>query len=90
MSASEVVTVRLDPALKGRLDALALSTQRSKSWLAAAAIERYVAEESWQITEIQAAVTKAADPDTRWVSGEAISAWLDSWGTENELPTPCA
>lgn len=90
MPNSEVVTVRIDPALKGRLDALAASTQRSKSWLAAAAIERYVTEESWQISAIAAAIAEADDPQTRWIPGEAVLEWLASWGTENELPAPCA
>ncbi|MEH2424753.1 MAG: ribbon-helix-helix protein, CopG family [Nostoc sp.] len=38
MSQSEVVTVRLTPEIKVKLDALAISTRRNKSWLAAKAI----------------------------------------------------
>ncbi len=37
MSQSEIVTVRLTPEIKAKLDALAQSTRRSKSWLAAEA-----------------------------------------------------
>ncbi len=90
MPQTEVVTIRLDAALKERLDALATSTHRSKSWLAAAAIERYLAEEGWQIAAMTAAATKADDPNTGWVQGDAVMAWLDSWGTDAELNTPCA
>ncbi|MEH2251940.1 CopG family ribbon-helix-helix protein [Nostoc sp.] len=38
MSQSEVVTVKLTPEIKAKLDALAISTRRSKSWLAAEVI----------------------------------------------------
>ncbi|WP_081980900.1 CopG family ribbon-helix-helix protein [Neosynechococcus sphagnicola] len=42
MSTSETVTVRLSPEIKSKLEALAQSTRRSKSWLAAEAIALYV------------------------------------------------
>ncbi len=42
MAESAVVTVRLDRAVAERLGALAESTRRSRSWLAAEAITAYV------------------------------------------------
>ncbi|MBW4517929.1 MAG: ribbon-helix-helix domain-containing protein [Timaviella obliquedivisa GSE-PSE-MK23-08B] len=42
MSESETVTIRLFTEIKGKLEALAASTNRSKSWLAAQAIASYV------------------------------------------------
>ncbi|MEM9908476.1 MAG: CopG family ribbon-helix-helix protein [Cyanobacteria bacterium P01_D01_bin.44] len=90
MSQTEVVTVRLTPELKAKLEALAESTQRSKSWLAAEAIAQYVEQEAWQIQSIEEAVALADSPEAEWVDGEAVEAWLDSWGTEDEQPAPCA
>ena len=68
MSAADttVITTRMDAALKAKLDALARSTKRSKSFLAAEAIAAYVELNEWQIGEITAGI-KELD------SGEALS-----------------
>jgi RHH-type transcriptional regulator, rel operon repressor / antitoxin RelB len=90
MTQSEVVTVRLTPDLKAKLDSLAASTQRSKSWLAAEAIAQYVEQESWQIQNIETAVALADSPEAEWIEGTAVETWLDSWGTDTEHVAPCA
>lgn len=89
MSQSETVTVRLPIAVKQKLEALAVSTRRSKSWLAAEAITAYVEEQSWQIQQIEKAVVLADSEQLVWVDADEVSAWLTSWGTENEQPVPC-
>lgn len=89
MSQSEVVTVRLDPELKAKLDALAESTKRSKSWLAAEAIAQYVEQQAWQIQRIEQAIALADSPNAQWVEWDEIDTWLDSWGSEDEQPAPC-
>ncbi|NKB16536.1 MAG: ribbon-helix-helix protein, CopG family [Sphingomonadales bacterium] len=45
------LTVRLTRETKDRLDALALSARRSKTFLAAEAIDAYVAANAWQVEE---------------------------------------
>lgn len=90
MSESETVTVRLPAGVKQKLEALATSTNRSKSWLAAQAISNYVEEQSWQIQQIEAAIATADSEEAIWVDGEVVDAWLNSWGTETEKPAPCA
>ena len=89
MSHSETVTIRLPAEVKGKLDALAASTNRSKSWLAAQAIAAYVDEQSWQIHQIEEAVAVADRDQAVWVDGAEVDAWLSSWGTAREMPTPC-
>lgn len=89
MSQSEVVTVRLNPELKAKLDALAESTRRSKSWLAAEAIAQYVEQETWQIQRIEEALALADSPNAQWVEWDEVDAWLESWGAEDEQPAPC-
>lgn len=90
MSQSETVTVRLPVEVKQKLEALSASTNRSKSWLAAQAISAYVEEQAWQIQQIEDAIEIADSDQAVWVDGEAVEAWLNSWGTETEQPTPCA
>jgi len=62
-----VVTVRVDAELKSKLEALARSTKRSKSYLAAEAIAAYVALNEWQIAEIEAGI---ADLETGRIVSE--------------------
>ena len=61
-----IVTARIDTRLKAKLEALARSTKRSKSFLAAEAIAAYVELNEWQIAEITAGI-KELD------AGEALS-----------------
>jgi RHH-type rel operon transcriptional repressor/antitoxin RelB len=53
-----VVTARIDAALKAKLEALARSMKRSKSYLAAEAIAAYVELHEWQIGEIEAGIAE--------------------------------
>ena len=53
-----VVTTRINAALKAKLEALARSTKRSKSFLAAEAIAAYVELNEWQIGEIAAGIAE--------------------------------
>jgi len=56
---SAVLTLRVDTKTKAKLDKLAEATRRSKSFLAAEAIERYLEVEAWQIKEIKQAIKEA-------------------------------
>ena len=53
------MTVRLDDEVKERLDRLATSTHRSKSFLAVEAIREFVENNEWQIADIDAALAEA-------------------------------
>jgi RHH-type rel operon transcriptional repressor/antitoxin RelB len=83
---STTLTLRIAETLKSKLESLAEATQRSKSFLAAEALERYVAEESWQVAEIKEGM-RQADAGLL-IAGEDMDKWLASWGTEHELPPP--
>jgi RHH-type transcriptional regulator, rel operon repressor / antitoxin RelB len=53
------LSLRIDPALKKRLDKLAEATNRSKSYLAEEAIKNFVSVNEWQIAEIKKAIKEA-------------------------------
>lgn len=56
---STTMTVRLKEDVKDRLELLAESTQRSKSFLAAEAIREFIENNEWQIAEIKASLKEA-------------------------------
>ena len=53
-----VITTRINTALKAKLEALARTTKRSKSFLAAEAIAAYLELNEWQIGEIAAGLAE--------------------------------
>jgi RHH-type transcriptional regulator, rel operon repressor / antitoxin RelB len=53
MAANKVMTLRLEPGLRKRLDGLAKARRRSRSFVATEAIREYVAVSEWQIQEIR-------------------------------------
>lgn len=59
MSESSVLTLRLDAKLKTQLDRLSKSMNRSRSFVAAQAIQEYVSVNEWQIAEINKAIAAA-------------------------------
>jgi RHH-type transcriptional regulator, rel operon repressor / antitoxin RelB len=74
---STTMTVRIEDEIKGRLDRLAESTQRTKSFLAAEAIREYVENNEWQIAEIQAALAEADAGD--FASDKDVVALAKRW-----------
>ena len=86
MAESTTLTVRLSRELKGKVDRLAESTKRSKSYLAAEAITEYVDANAWQIEEIRKAVQKA-DAGGPFVSDEDATRYLDALA-RGENPKP--
>ena len=59
MASEKAITLRLDGALRGKLDKLATATGRSRSFLAAEAIRDYVALNNRQIEEIHKGLAEA-------------------------------
>jgi len=55
----DTLTIRVDAETKQRLEQLAKATDRTRSYLAAAAIRQYVELNEWQIQKIKQAVTEA-------------------------------
>lgn len=53
------ITVRIDDNIKNRLEKLAKTTSRNKSYIVTHAIEDYLELNEWQIKEIKAAIKEA-------------------------------
>ncbi len=74
---STTVTLRLEDAVKDKLEKLAESTHRSRSFLAAEAIKAYVDSNEWQINEIHAALQEADAGD--FSTQEEVNAVVNKW-----------
>jgi len=74
---STTMTIRLDEEVRDRLDRLADSTQRSRSYLAAEAIRQYVADNEWQVAETRQALREADAGD--FASDEEVAALAGKW-----------
>jgi predicted transcriptional regulator len=84
--ASATFTVRVDASVKKRLEKLAKSTARSRSYLAAEAIEEYLEANEWQIAGIKQAI--ASVEQGRGVPHDDVERWIESWGTPEESQAP--
>jgi predicted transcriptional regulator len=63
--------------MKDQLETLANVTGRSKSFLAAEAIEAYLTTQAWQVQAIAEAVTEADSPDARFVDHQDMVDWAN-------------
>ena len=88
MNETTTITVRVDASLRDRLEAIAARSRRSKSFLAAEAIEDYVAVQEWQIAHLEEALAQADRGEV--IEHETVRAWASALGTDGEqtLPRP--
>jgi predicted transcriptional regulator len=80
------ITVQLDSAVQARLVELAEARQQPVSDVAAEVIAMYVAADSWEHGHIRQGLAELDAGEG--VSHERVAEWLDSRGTDHELPAP--
>jgi RHH-type rel operon transcriptional repressor/antitoxin RelB len=83
---STTLSVRIDSRVNKRLEKLAKSTGRSRSFLAAEAINEYLDLNEWQVAGIQKAV--ASLDRGEGVPHERVQEWVNSWNNKKERPAP--
>ncbi|KJF71393.1 UNVERIFIED_ORG: putative transcriptional regulator [Rhizobium sp. SORGH_AS260] len=73
-------TIRVPDEVADRLNQIAQKLDRSRSYMAAQAIEDFVAREEWQLAEIEAGIAEAdrgefaSDDDVARVVGKYVKA----------------
>ncbi len=77
MSESAVLTLRLDAKLKKQLDRISKSMNRTRSFVAAQAIQEYVSVNEWQIAEIKKGLAEADAGD--FATEEEVQRVLKKW-----------
>lgn len=84
-----VTTIRLQPEVESGLEAMSEKLQRSKNWLVNQAIREFVArQELEQSRWKETLIAMESVASGKVVSGQEVQAWLETWGTANELPPP--
>ncbi len=83
---STTFTVRVEPEVKKRLEKLAKSTGRTRSFLAAEALNEYLDVNEWQVAGIKRAIVSLDRGEG--VPHQEVKDWVDSWGRKRERPAP--
>ncbi len=73
MGQTSTMTIRLPEIIKNKLELLAKATERTKAYLAAKAIEEFVATQEWQVQAIQDAVREADAPQAKFLEHKAVA-----------------
>lgn len=83
-------SIKLDDELKGRVQTLADTRQRSAHWIMREAIAQYVAREEKRESFRQDTLNAWEEYQATGLhaTAEEVYEWLASWGTDNELPAP--
>jgi RHH-type rel operon transcriptional repressor/antitoxin RelB len=83
---STTFTVRVETDVKKRLEKLAKSTGRSRSFLAAEALSEYLDVNEWQVAGVRKALASLDRGES--VPHEHVKAWVNSWDDKRERPAP--
>ena len=83
---STTFTVRVEPEVKKRLEKLAKSTGRTRSFLAAEALNEYLDVNEWQVAGVKRAMASLDRGEA--VSHKEVKDWVTSWGRKRERPVP--
>lgn len=76
------VTARLDAETKKKLELLAGTTARSKSFLISEAVRDYLKEQAWQIDAIKEGIDQADAGN--FASNDEIKSTFTKWGVDVE------
>ena len=79
---TSVLTVRVEGSIAKRLAKLAGATRRSKSYLAAEAIDEYLATQEWQVEAIKKGLAEASRGE-----GEPLGEVKRAWGKKLADPS---
>jgi RHH-type transcriptional regulator, rel operon repressor / antitoxin RelB len=83
---STTFTVRVESDVKKRLERLAKSTGRTRSFLAAEALNEYLDANEWQVAGVKRAI--ASLDRGEGVSHKEVKDWVNSWDRKRERPVP--
>jgi predicted transcriptional regulator len=71
-------TIRMEDKTLNRIDSMAKSLSRSRTWIINQAIERYLSYEEWFALEVQSGLDEMQKGDL--ASQEEVNTRLEKWG----------
>ncbi len=80
------LTFRVDAGKARRLEELARSTDRPRSWLLERALDQYLEIQAWQVAHIKQGLDELEAGGG--VAHDRVKGWLETWGGENEAKPP--
>lgn len=80
------LSIQIPKELKRNLKNISDISYRSESYLVTKAVAEYIARNEWKIKALKKA--KAEADKGFFISQEAMEAWVNSIGTDNELAPP--
>ena len=83
---STTFTIRVETDVKNRLEKLAKSTGRSRSFLAAEALHDYLDTNEWQVAGVKRAI--ASLDRGEGVPHNEVKDWVKSWGRKRSRAVP--
>ncbi len=86
MSRAGSLSFRTSPEKVKRLDRLSRATDRARSWLLEQALDAYLDAQSWQVAHIEKGLKELRHGEG--IPHEDVSAWLATWGTDQEPDPP--
>ncbi|MGL1832631.1 CopG family ribbon-helix-helix protein [Rhodocyclaceae bacterium SMB388] len=89
-TAARPMSVKLDPDTRARMEHIAEVRRRTTHWIMREAIREYVEREEKRESFHQDALRAWEEYQETGLHATAdeVEAWLDSWGTDTELPAP--
>lgn len=78
LMASLTISTRIDSKIAEKLDSLSKATRRSKSFLTADAIEKYIDDQAWQIEAINKGIKEADNGN--FASDKEVKKRFSKWG----------
>lgn len=87
---ASATSIKLDDDMKGRVRHLAQARQRTSHWIMREAISQYVEREEKReaLRRDTAQAWEEFQETGLHATAEEVDRWLESWGTDNELPAP--
>ncbi len=84
-----VTSIRLNPDIEKPLADLTQQLDRSKNYLINQAVAEFISRQAmekqrWQDTLEALESVK----NNQLIDAKSVEKWMDSWGSEDELPTP--
>lgn len=84
-----MTSVRMPDELAEDLDRIASRLKRTKGWIINEALREFLARETLKQRRLEETLEGIAALEAgETVDGDEVLDWLDSWGTEDELPPP--